>query len=340
MRKAFANSPSPLIKVDMYRFVSDSNFTHTETLSGRVTAACVTCRRRVRIAETRLRDQANISEQKTRCDGGMPCKTCKEKGIACEGFVKRRKPRKRIAEKRMWEAGSPGSRSEASTCSTDLSEIVTPDLSPAEAHNYLLINDSYEPAPQDGVHNSLDPIHFPWPEADDESADWLTQYTCRWPDSAPKVANAPDLLFTASILEEQARTLRQMAMPSPPDDISSMLFGHMGASALPHMHHIPTQEPCCLSYSNTICSTGSRLESCSFKAGPCELLHPQDVYNLNEQVVDLAQSLPLLISSAPLTDQSGGGCTEMDNVSGLGRRSEEWNPEFREMIAQLSAART
>jgi len=324
----------------MYRFVSDPNFTHNETLSGRVTAACVTCRRRVRVAGTGFRGNANISEQKTRCHSGMPCKTCKEKGIACEGFVKRRKPRKRLAEKRMTEAGSPGSRSDASTCSTDLSEIVTPNLSPAEIDNYPPMNDSYDFAPQNGVHGPLDSFYSLWPEPNDESADWLMQYSYPWPDSAPKVPNAPNLLFTASILEEQAQTLRQMAAPNPSDAVSSVQYVHMGGSVLPSFPPGHMQEPLLPPYSSATSSAIGLLEPYTSPATFPDWYGPPVVHASNDQVVSLVQSLPILSYSASRADHAKAGCTGTDGDSGLGPGSKTWNPKFREMIAQLNAVRT
>ena len=59
----------------LYRFISDPG--HKETLSGRVQAACVTCRRK-----------------KIKCSGDVPCTTCEEKGIVCEGLLERKRPKK------------------------------------------------------------------------------------------------------------------------------------------------------------------------------------------------------------------------------------------------------
>ena len=58
----------------LYQFISDPQ--HQETLSGRVRAACLTCRKK-----------------KTRCSGEIPCSTCISKGILCEGFAQRKRPR-------------------------------------------------------------------------------------------------------------------------------------------------------------------------------------------------------------------------------------------------------
>ncbi|KAK5712833.1 hypothetical protein LTR15_011826 [Elasticomyces elasticus] len=49
-----------------FQFISDPN--HKENLSGRITAACVNCRRK-----------------KIKCGGGRECKACQEKGLVCKG---------------------------------------------------------------------------------------------------------------------------------------------------------------------------------------------------------------------------------------------------------------
>ena len=59
----------------VYRFISDPG--HKENLSGRVRAACLNCRRK-----------------KTKCSGEVPCSTCDEKDIVCEGLTERKRPAK------------------------------------------------------------------------------------------------------------------------------------------------------------------------------------------------------------------------------------------------------
>lgn len=59
-----------------YRFISDPG--HKENLSGRVRAACLTCRKK-----------------KIKCSGELNCRTCREKGLVCEGLPERKKPSKR-----------------------------------------------------------------------------------------------------------------------------------------------------------------------------------------------------------------------------------------------------
>lgn len=59
----------------VFRFISDPG--HKENLSGRVRAACLNCRRK-----------------KTKCSGDVPCSTCEEKDIVCEGLTERKRPAK------------------------------------------------------------------------------------------------------------------------------------------------------------------------------------------------------------------------------------------------------
>ena len=86
----------------LYRFISDPG--HKETLSGRVQAACVTCRRK-----------------KIKCSGDVPCTTCEEKGIVCEGLLERKRPKKnqdrrsRASSVRGERRSSQGARSDDST---------------------------------------------------------------------------------------------------------------------------------------------------------------------------------------------------------------------------------
>lgn len=53
------------------------NSGHKENLSGRVRAACLTCRRK-----------------KIKCSGELNCATCREKGLVCEGLPERKRPTK------------------------------------------------------------------------------------------------------------------------------------------------------------------------------------------------------------------------------------------------------
>ncbi|PIB01270.1 hypothetical protein CB0940_01865 [Cercospora beticola] len=68
------NSPTSA-KEKTFRFISDPG--HKENLSGRVRAACLTCRRK-----------------KIKCSGELNCRTCREKGLVCEGLPERKRPRR------------------------------------------------------------------------------------------------------------------------------------------------------------------------------------------------------------------------------------------------------
>ncbi|KAK5745292.1 hypothetical protein LTR17_001453 [Elasticomyces elasticus] len=61
-----------------FQFVSDPN--HKENLSGRVTAACLNCRRK-----------------KIKCSGEADCRQCRDKGLLCEGPPTRRRPNRNTA---------------------------------------------------------------------------------------------------------------------------------------------------------------------------------------------------------------------------------------------------
>lgn len=63
----FARSPKPAMQPGerTYTFIADP--THKENLSGRVTAACLNCRRK-----------------KIKCSGEANCRQCQEKGLVCE----------------------------------------------------------------------------------------------------------------------------------------------------------------------------------------------------------------------------------------------------------------
>ncbi|KAK4634492.1 hypothetical protein CLAFUW4_01617 [Fulvia fulva] len=67
--------PSTVTDAQTYRFISDPG--HKENLSGRVRAACLTCRRK-----------------KIKCSGEPNCRTCREKGLVCEGLPERKRPRR------------------------------------------------------------------------------------------------------------------------------------------------------------------------------------------------------------------------------------------------------
>ncbi|KAK6390733.1 hypothetical protein LTR65_005337 [Meristemomyces frigidus] len=68
-----------------YEFIADP--AHKENLSGRVTAACLNCRRK-----------------KIKCSGEAVCRQCREKGLVCEGPPSRKRPRKEDAASSAGEA--------------------------------------------------------------------------------------------------------------------------------------------------------------------------------------------------------------------------------------------
>ena len=84
------------VSKETFRFISDPR--HSETLSGRVRAACLNCRHR-----------------KVKCCGQMPCTTCKENRMSCGGLVERKRPKKT----------SPGSVHSATLASTERSPALS-----------------------------------------------------------------------------------------------------------------------------------------------------------------------------------------------------------------------
>ncbi|KAK5132588.1 hypothetical protein LTR08_008847 [Meristemomyces frigidus] len=62
-----------------YTFIDDPN--HKPTLSGRVTAACLNCRRK-----------------RIKCSGEADCQQCQEKGLVCDGPPSRKRPRRDRAQ--------------------------------------------------------------------------------------------------------------------------------------------------------------------------------------------------------------------------------------------------
>ncbi|KAK5742800.1 hypothetical protein LTR17_003048 [Elasticomyces elasticus] len=63
-----------------FQFISDPN--HKENLSGRVTAACLNCRRK-----------------KIKCSGEAECRQCREKGLVCERPPSRKRPHRDLTVK-------------------------------------------------------------------------------------------------------------------------------------------------------------------------------------------------------------------------------------------------
>lgn len=72
---ASPSRPSAEATEKVFRFISDPK--HKENLSGRVRAACLNCRRK-----------------KIKCSGEENCRICQDRGVVCEGFQQRKRPRK------------------------------------------------------------------------------------------------------------------------------------------------------------------------------------------------------------------------------------------------------
>lgn len=68
----------------VFRFISDPRY--KENLSGRVRAACITCRRK-----------------KIKCSGEINCQTCQERGLVCEGLPERKRPKRNSVDLRILE---------------------------------------------------------------------------------------------------------------------------------------------------------------------------------------------------------------------------------------------
>ena len=82
-----------------YRFISDPTFLHKETLSGRVTVACVTCRRK-----------------KIKCSGEVPCKQCLAKETLCGGLIERKRHKPRCSRRAALEYSKAASPSLQPEC--------------------------------------------------------------------------------------------------------------------------------------------------------------------------------------------------------------------------------
>merc|ERR1712072_1512428 len=68
-----------------YTFIDDPN--HKQTLSGRVQAACLTCRKK-----------------KIKCSGEQPCRQCTDKRLVCEEAPSRKRPQKYHSPVSNWRA--------------------------------------------------------------------------------------------------------------------------------------------------------------------------------------------------------------------------------------------
>ncbi|KAK0248286.1 hypothetical protein LTS09_016545 [Friedmanniomyces endolithicus] len=73
-----AGTPAPVHADQTFHFINNEP-NHKQNLSGRVTAACVNCRRK-----------------KIRCTGEADCRQCREKGLICEGPPTRRRSKREV----------------------------------------------------------------------------------------------------------------------------------------------------------------------------------------------------------------------------------------------------
>ncbi|KAK0356144.1 hypothetical protein LTR02_012961 [Friedmanniomyces endolithicus] len=73
-----AGTPAPVHADQTFHFINNEP-NHKQNLSGRVTAACVNCRRK-----------------KIRCTGEADCRQCRKKGLVCEGPPSRRRSKREV----------------------------------------------------------------------------------------------------------------------------------------------------------------------------------------------------------------------------------------------------
>lgn len=218
-----------------YSFVSDP--THTETLSGRVSAACINCRRK-----------------KIKCSGEADCQTCREKGLVCEGLLPRSQTKKdqviasssssssypsnsrrhavnRLAEEPA-QSTALGPDPPGSFPATD--PLCLPLLRPSNPTSF----ETFAEPSSLGTRNSEDwsflrPDNTTFSDYQSDMPSSVTSYTSHmtstpgsfpgllshdhseptqwWPTGGPGVRSSSDLLSTANALEQQARSLRQLA---------------------------------------------------------------------------------------------------------------------------------
>ncbi|KAK0281701.1 hypothetical protein LTR35_007382 [Friedmanniomyces endolithicus] len=93
---------------------------HKQNLSGRVSAACVNCRRK-----------------KIRCTGEADCRQCREKGLICEGPPSRRRPKREI------ESTGPWAQVEGPTRSVSSSSTGNNVTDPASGATSFIIDTSH-----------------------------------------------------------------------------------------------------------------------------------------------------------------------------------------------------
>nr|POF02522.1 hypothetical protein CFP56_58153 [Quercus suber] len=112
-----------------YSFISDPS--HKETLSGRVTAACLNCRRK-----------------KIKCSGEENCQTCRDKGLVCESPPKRKRPAKEAGPSE--RSGRKGHASTASSSSTQPSLNLNPPERPAASARHSFSYGSSQGSSREG----------------------------------------------------------------------------------------------------------------------------------------------------------------------------------------------
>ncbi|KAK5674138.1 hypothetical protein LTS10_013123 [Elasticomyces elasticus] len=94
-----------------FQFVSDPN--HKDNLSGRVTAACLNCRRK-----------------KIKCSGEAECRQCREKGLVCKGPPPRKRPNRDLIRTHGAEASASNRSSPAEGANRDaFHRLATPNRS-------------------------------------------------------------------------------------------------------------------------------------------------------------------------------------------------------------------
>ncbi|TKA72227.1 hypothetical protein B0A55_07303 [Friedmanniomyces simplex] len=159
-----------------FRFINNEP-THKENLSGRVTAACLNCRRK-----------------KIKCSGEVHCKQCQAKGVVCEGPPSRKRPnRENVASSNEEGPSVPAhvdkssSRSNVSSSTGDASNNQTSrsgELAPMSAAT--ISSDSMSTRSQHGLETA-------------------------WRPNIPLLTPPDHLIHAAEALEEQAPSLRELA---------------------------------------------------------------------------------------------------------------------------------
>lgn len=128
-----SGQPSP-IDEKVYRFIFDPTFHHKENLSGRVRTACINCKRKVGLERLARNPTRLTYVQKIKCNGQVPCVTCREKNISCEGFIKRRRPSHSQKRRRTSDLYSTDSRSPIASPSLHRRDALLIDTGPTSSN--------------------------------------------------------------------------------------------------------------------------------------------------------------------------------------------------------------